>query len=374
MDNRPVNMLEYFMDNIFYQAPVGMAVADKDLKFVKVNRVFCDMLGYSKEEMVKFTFLDVTHPEDVNLDLKLARSLLLGKIPYYSIEKRYMTKKKKEIWVKMTAASIREKDSDGPYRFIIADNITKMKKAQAELERVMELKTFYVSMVSHELRGPLSVISNSLGLLADLEEKTMDEQSRSILDMAKRNTRKLAQLVDDILDLAKLEKKKMSFDFTANSIEKTIRDVYHTLGPVIEKEGLYFNMEIGENLPLAYFDKDKIEQVLFNLIYNAIKFTDKGGITAGASLAGKNIRVFVRDTGSGIPEKDISRAFEPFEQLLKGKKGVKGTGIGLTISRNIIEGHQGRMWVESIEGKGAAFYFTLPLRGDPREETGENGF
>jgi signal transduction histidine kinase len=180
--------------------------------------------------------------------------------------------------------------------------------------------------------------------------------------ISKRNVDRLARLIDDILDFQKLESGKMTFKMAENDINETIREVGVSMAPLAGQKGLDFIFDPDDSLPAIRFDKDKIMQVLTNMIGNAIKFTEKGGITVSTGRGDNFVTVSVRDTGPGIKKDDIPRLFRQFEQLDTGiNRKIGGTGLGLAICKSIIEAHGGKVHAESELGKGSVFSFTLPV-------------
>ena len=190
----------------------------------------------------------------------------------------------------------------------------------------------------------------------------VSEAQMEFLNMAKRNVDRLARLINDILDFQKLESGKMVFNMKRSDINEIVKDVGNTMVTLASQKNIDFILDLEENLPGLSLDKDKIIQVLTNLVSNALKFTDKGSITIKTASKGNGIYVSVHDTGVGIKEDDIPKLFREFEQLEKGEdRKTGGTGLGLAISKKMIEGHDGRIWAASEYGKGSTFTFFLPF-------------
>ena len=231
-----------------------------------------------------------------------------------------------------------------------------------ELEKVLKIKSDFISTVSHELRTPLAAIKESISIVLDgVTGDTTNGQSE-FLNMAKRNVDRLGRLINDILDFQKLESGKMIFNIQKNDINELVKEVGNTMTTLANQKNLQFTLELEENLPKLSFDKDKVIQVLTNLVSNAIKFTNEGGITIKTDSKNSGVFVSVNDTGIGIKEEDLPKLFREFEQLDKGdERKTGGTGLGLAISKKMIEGHEGRIWATSEYGKGSAFTFFLPF-------------
>ena len=173
---------------------------------------------------------------------------------------------------------------------------------------------------------------------------------------------RLTRIINDILDFQKLESGKMSFNMQANDINEVAREVGAMMRGVAENKGLVLALELDGKLPKIQFDKDRIIQVLTNLINNAMKFTENGSIKIQTSKADNFMVLSVKDTGIGIKESDIPLLFEKFRQLDSGmSRKTGGTGLGLSICKDIVEKHNGKIWAESKIGEGSVFGFTLPI-------------
>ena len=236
------------------------------------------------------------------------------------------------------------------------------KQAAREIRQAMEMKSRFISMVSHELRAPLTAIKEGIAIVVDGSAGQINHEQKDFLKLAKRNVERLTRLINDVLDFQKLEIGKMNFNMQPNNINEVISEVYKVMLPFANEKGLCFSLELDKHLPEIQFDRDKIIQVLTNLANNAIKFTEKGGITVTSSQLEYTIKVSVCDTGCGIRRENLPKLFCTFEQLTEAnKKQAEGTGLGLAISRNIIEEHGGKILVESELGSGSTFYFLLPI-------------
>ncbi|MFA6320796.1 MAG: sensor histidine kinase [Candidatus Omnitrophota bacterium] len=232
-----------------------------------------------------------------------------------------------------------------------------------ELERAVMVKSDFVSMASHELRTPLAAIKEGIGIVLEGKAGGVTERQVEFLDMAKRNVDRLARLINDILDLQKLEQGKMTMKIRDNNINETVCEVCEMMSHVAKDKKLKIIMSLSEDLPIISFDKDKIIQVLMNLMSNAIKFTEKGTVTVSTIKDNNTVQVSVSDTGVGIKKDDIQYLFQKFSQLEMGlERKSGGTGLGLIISKEIIERHKGRIWVETKFGDGTTFHFTLPIK------------
>jgi len=244
------------------------------------------------------------------------------------------------------------------------EDITEQKLADERVAAAQETKSRFLSVVSHELRTPLTAIKEGIGIVADESAGEINDDQREFLALAKTNVDRLARLINDVLDFQKLSAGKMILEMGKNNLNTTAEEVQRTMLPLAQEKGLTLEGDLCDTLPAGWFDKDRITQVITNLVSNAIKFTEKGGITVLTSMDGELIRVAVADTGPGISADEIPRLFHRFEQLGPGVKRKTGsTGLGLAISKEIVEQHAGAIWVESEVGKGTSFIFTVPRYG-----------
>jgi two-component system, OmpR family, phosphate regulon sensor histidine kinase PhoR len=254
--------------------------------------------------------------------------------------------------------------SDGRMvRLEIAVNIDDVKQAEKAMKETADMKSRFISMASHELRTPLTTIQESVNIVLEGIAGNISEEQNHILSLTKANIKRLSRLVNDILDFQKLQSGKMPFDFSDQNLNIVLKEICDSFVKQAEKKGLFIRYNFNEDLPLVYCDKDRITQVILNVINNAIKFTKEGGIVVSAISEGKNVHIKIIDTGPGISKKDITRLFKTFEQIRTNENlAIKGTGLGLAISKEIISEHKGRIWVESEQGKGSEFHFTLPIK------------
>lgn len=270
---------------------------------------------------------------------------------------------------KAVATSVRLAGEDRQVAIILVRDIT----AEKEVDR---MKTEFISTVSHELRTPLTSVLGFAKIirrkfaeavapaLAEAEPKAWRaaQQIRDNLDIIVAEGQRLTELVDDVLDIAKMESGRYEWDMAAMSLAEAAGHAVKAALPLATRKGLGLTCSMPPDLPRVLGDRDRLVQVFVNLIGNAVKFTASGSVAVSAELFGPEIRATVRDTGCGIAPGDLERVFEKFKQAgdtLTEKP--KGTGLGLPICRQIVERHGGRIWAESAPGQGSAFRFTLPV-------------
>ncbi len=231
-----------------------------------------------------------------------------------------------------------------------------------QLEIASQHKSQFLANMSHELRTPLNAVLGYTELILDGIYGAMPERANGVLQRVQANGKHLLGLINDVLDLSKIEAGQLTLSLTDYSIKGVVHSVFSAVEPLATAKQLALKIEVPPNLPTAHGDERRLAQVLLNLVGNAIKFTDAGEIAIKASASNGSYTLSVRDTGPGISETDRGKIFEEFQQADSSatkKKG--GTGLGLSISKRIVEMHGGRIWVESNLGEGSVFSFTVPV-------------
>jgi signal transduction histidine kinase len=232
-----------------------------------------------------------------------------------------------------------------------------------QLEVASQHKSQFLANMSHELRTPLNAILGYTELIVDGIYGDISDKARATLERIQSNGRHLLGLINDVLDLSKIEAGQLTLSLADYSIKDVVHNVYGAVESLATAKNLALKVELPKDLPMARGDERRLTQVLLNLVGNAIKFTDIGEVAIKTSTADGAFTVAVCDTGPGIPEADQSKIFEEFQQADSSptkKKG--GTGLGLSIAKRIIEMHGGRLWVESELGQGSTFCFTVPVK------------
>jgi signal transduction histidine kinase len=235
----------------------------------------------------------------------------------------------------------------------------------AALERVNHLKSQFLATVTHELRTPLhSIISYGSLILEGYLDGDLTQEQQDHIQFIVRRAEDLSRLVDDMLDLSKIEADKLEVKVEPLSLDESLQDVVNELKQLAVNKGLTLALEMNEDLPMALADSHRIRQVIINMVSNALKFTEKGGVTIRCSLLERYdmLRISVSDTGIGISPAALDYIFEAFRQADGSTtRRFGGTGLGLTIARKLIELQGGEVAVESIVGQGSTFSFTLPV-------------
>ena len=216
-----------------------------------------------------------------------------------------------------------------------------------------------LSIVSHDLRSPLATISMAASLLDDVSRPA--EERSQMVRMVKRATERMERLVRDMLEVGRLDSgRTLPIDARCVDLAPILREACEAQAAVAASGGLVIECEVPEMLPAVKVDCDRVQQVVCNLVGNAMKFTPSGGrITVFARAGDEEVEVAVKDTGAGMSEEDLEKIFEPYWQAQR--TASLGAGLGLKIAKGIVEAHGGRIWVESAVGEGTTFHFTLPV-------------
>ena len=243
----------------------------------------------------------------------------------------------------------------------LQQTVAQLQREHMELERVERVRKDFVINVSHELRTPLASIQGYTETLMDGALDDADHNMR-FLAIIRHNAERLARLTEDLLTLSRVEQKRQEFEFESHLVDELLKDAMDQVRPIAEKNEIRLEEDSPPEGTHAWCDSEAVAQILSNLLDNAIKYTPAGGrITVGARPAGRQIEVYVRDTGIGIPAEDLPRLFERFYRVDKARsRELGGTGLGLSIVKHLVAALDGTTRVESAVGQGSTFFFTLP--------------
>mgnify|MGYP001563031442 FL=1 len=324
----------------------GLIVVDKTSRIVSINSSVEKIFNISKQNLEGKVFLEVIR----NNDIAEIINKVLKKGEFTSCELTLMWPVQKIFQI--NASPIFEKEEVSGCLLVIHD-ITEIRKLET-------MRRDFVANVSHELKTPLTSIKGFVETLLEgaLEDK---ENNRHFLKIIQEHGERLNKLVDDLLSLSHLESKEILLEKDIFNLRQQVEKVIMGFKEQLKKRNVDIKNEIPANISINA-DKDKIEGVFTNLIDNAIKFNkENGSIKISSQQEGDKIKIIVEDSGVGIPEKDIPRIFERFYRVDKARsRELGGTGLGLSIVKHIIELHKGSVGVESVEGLGSKFWFTLP--------------
>ncbi len=245
----------------------------------------------------------------------------------------------------------------------LSETNRELNQANAKLRELSEMKEEFLALTTHDLRSPLTVISGVISFFTSGRLGELSVEQKNMVSMMERNAQSLIELINDLLDASKLESGAMRLDITAINLRGLISELRETLGPLAHEKGILLKESVPENLPPVEADRVKLRRVFVNLLSNALKFTRRGGtVEIKAEESGKDIRIAVSDTGIGIAPEDLKGLFDKYEQARnRATRGEKGTGLGLYITKQLVELHGSQIEVESEPGKGSTFSFTLPI-------------
>jgi len=349
---------------------VGICVLDLQGRFIENNATWRRMLGYTEEEHRRLTNLDVTHPEDRDETRKLIVSLTKGDIGAYRQERRFVRKDGSIFWGDISVSPIRDKFGKPQAVIGMLVNITERKHMEEELihaklvaEDANKAKSVFLANMSHELRTPLNAILGYTELVLDKIYGDVPEKIHEVLGRLEKNGRHLLGLINDVLDISKIEAGRLKLSLNDYSMQEVVQTVFTAVESLATEKNLALKIDVSQDLTIGKGDEQRIAQVLLNLVGNAIKFTEAGEVRVEVSASDGTFLVAVSDTGPGISQADQQKIFKEFHQVDGSSTREKGgTGLGLSIVKRIIEMHGGHIWVESSPGKGSTFRFKLPIR------------
>lgn len=340
-------------------APISQALVSLDGRWLRVNSAICDLLGYTPEALLATDFQAITHPDDIDISRTVVRTALSGENTRYDLEKRYIHKDGRIIWGLLSISLVRKPDGMPDYFIAQIQDITERR----EMER---MKSEFISTVSHELRTPLTSIRGSLDFVATSLAGNLPDAGRRLIDMARRNCDRLVLLVNDILDIDKITSGTMRFDLRNEPVAQLVEQSVALNQAFTEK----LNVGLVATPPAEQLhirvDGARFQQAMTNLISNAAKFSPPGGtVYVTAALDGDaddtRVKISVRDEGPGVPANFRGRIFGRFAQADSSSTRAKGgSGLGLHITKDIVERMGGTIGYESAEGAGATFWMSFP--------------
>ena len=337
-------------------ASIGMALVSLTGRWLNANKALCTLLGYSEEELQATNFQAITHPDDVGIDIAQRKRVMSGEIQSFQAEIRYFTKSRKIIWALLSVSLVR--NADGSPRYFI-----KQIQDISERKAVERLKSEFIATVSHELRTPLTSIRGALGLMANGAAGELPASIRRLTQIANENSDRLSRLVNDILDVEKLEAGAVEMFPKNASVNELLDRAITSNQPYAERYQVEFVLSPAKKDPQIYVDADRFLQIMANLLSNAAKFSRPGGKVDITVVECEGfLRVSVRDYGTGIPPAFRKRIFQQFAQADNAdNKKHEGTGLGLNIAKRLTEAMGGSISFESEENVGTVFHLDFQL-------------
>jgi signal transduction histidine kinase/CheY-like chemotaxis protein len=345
----------------------GLSIAIT-LIYLMINKLVRRPVESLAEKATRFAEGDMSISVDVKTEDEIG---VLGKTFNYMVESVASFSKKLELEVTRKTTLLNER----------TQLLALLERANRDLRELDKLKSTFLANMSHELRTPMNAIIGYTDLLLDRVDGPLNEEQEKSLKKVVANARHLLQLINDVLDVSKIESGKIDLQPKEIYLKLLIESVIPTFEPMIKQKGLTFTINLNENLLPVYGDEDKVRQIFINLLSNSVKFTHHGGITISAKPSERGIKpgesplfveICVEDTGIGIKDEDIGKIFDKFTQVdISTIRQYEGTGLGLNIARGLVALHKGLIWVTSKYGEGSKFCFTLPLKKEILEKPGE---
>jgi len=373
------------LEAIFDAAPIGMLLADENMIITRVNSAVKQMLHKEYPQIINrqvgdaLGWVNSTHNEKTCgcsqacagcLLKKTMKSVLdTGRSTHYVEIHPTLKIDNKEImfWFRISVEPIII--DDRRHVLLAVDDITERKKAEEKLKETMELKSQFISTVSHELRTPLTGMIEGLAIVLDEVVGPINKEQKKFLGIAKRNTDRLIDLINDLLDFQRLGAGKTKLDIQSHDIKEALSEVQETMTLFAKKHDVELSFASADDLSKAEFDRAKVIQVLTNLVSNAVKFTPEGGrVSVDVRRRDADWVISVSDTGMGIPKEALPKIFERFYRVNRQGKHIKGTGLGLAIVHKIVMMHGGTIEVESQVDQGTTFTVLLPLKAKSSPE------
>lgn len=354
----------------FEQAAIGIANVGIDGRWLLVNQKLCDIVGYTREELLEQTFHAVLLPEDLQAAFENAQSMIAGELQTYAQELRYRRKDGSLIWVNLTVTLVRDSTGMPLYFLAVTEDITERKQVEQQL-LLNQLKDQFIVNVNHELRTPLTEVYGYLELLSEYQGQLDAAAQAQFLHRAREGCQELILLVNNVLDALAITEEVPPPQREVVPVAHLVCDILDHLDPRKE-QAERLHLDIPEQLTV-WANEQLLRQVLRNLISNALKYCpNPAAVVISAALSHPGIQgttpapqvcICVQDTGPGIPPAELPLLFQKFVRLKRDLSGtVRGSGLGLYVSKRFVEAMGGQIWAEStgIAGQGSRFYVKLP--------------
>lgn len=369
---------EELFRNIFEQAIVGIVVGAPDGRLLRFNQTFCDMLEYDSQELAEIDFTKITYHEDLQHELPLFHEIIEGGRREYRVEKRYVTKTGRLIWVDLhVSATFSRENTLQNLVGVLADTTERklaeqrLNAARSDAEEANRAKSRFLAVMSHEIRTPMNAIH---GMTHLLKETRLDERQSEYLELISGAATNLMSIINDILDISKIEAGRMELECTDLNLPQLLDSIIGMMGLKAKERGLKLLMELDPAIPHRLIgDPVRLRQIIVNLLSNAIKFTEQGQVSLRAELKGcsadtVNLHFEVEDSGIGIAQAHQALLFHPFTQADSSiTRRFGGTGLGLSISSELVRMMGGELRFASQEGVGSTFAFNIELQLPPEQ-------
>jgi PAS domain S-box-containing protein len=351
---------QFYTRSLFESNIDAIMTTDPSGIITDVNKQMEALTGCTRDELTGAPFKNYfTDPDSAETSIK--QVLREKKVTNYELTAR--ARDGKETVVSFNATTFYDRDRKLQGVFAAARDVTEFKRFEQSLQQANRMKSEFLANMSHELRTPLNGIIGFTEFLIDEKPGPLKPKQKEYLDDVLSSARHLLQLINDVLDLAKVEAGKMELHPETFPVHKAVEEVVAGIKGIANKKHMAVSIEIGAGLDVVTLDQQKFKQILYNLLSNAVKFSDDGGQVSikARRMAPHHFEVQIHDTGIGIKTEDIDRLFTEFEQLDSGTaRRFEGTGLGLALTKKIVEFQGGRISLESQPGKGSLFTVVLP--------------
>ena len=359
---------ELVRSEAFASAPIAYSLIDLEGTQVGANAAFREMFRTGENRSSAHR---LTHPDDAERTASYLAALVAGEVDKVTVDKRYLRADGTMFWGRLTATALLDETGRAELLLGVIEDISPQMEAVGQLQAVSDSKSAFVARVCHDLRAPLHAIAGLSELLATGDQ--VEPGDRRLAEGIGRETQALQVLVDELLDLSRVEAGTLAIERSVFALDQCINDALEILGPRAAENGLDLELETsGQVTGSVMGDGGRLRQILINLLDNAIKFTASGGVHLAVDRTGDLVTFAVRDSGPGIAPQDLDHIFETFAQFHDDRSG---SGLGLAISSDLAQAMDGALTVESTLGEGSTFTLSLPLpviAGDDggRPETG----
>lgn len=339
----------------FEHAPIGKAIVELDGRWRRVNAAVVELLGYPEDELTAMTFQDVTHPDDLDLDLDHLRRLVAGEIGSYQIEKRYFTARSRVVWVLLSVALVRDEDRHPLYFVAQIQDITERTRQRQALEDL-------TAMLAHDLRAPTTIVNGFAEALIGSWDDLADDERLDYLRRIAEAGRGIQSLLENSLTTVTLDSGRLE----ARPADVVLRDVVASCATVLDRRSVVDVSGLGGQS--AWVDGTQLRQVLDNLMGNAVKYGG-GAVSVTSRRTGPTVELTVRDDGPGVEPDFVPHLFDRYSRAHAARTGgQRGTGLGLYIARDLVRLNGGTIVYRPAPGGGAEFVVTLP--GGPSADDG----